>query len=151
MNYRKKRDANESAICKAVRAIPGRTITVQTIEGATNHKGQLLPPAGCPDVIAGFSGRVYLVEIKDIGKRTVAAQSRTPLRELRTIYARLTDRLTEARARLMSPAQLQWAHVWAGSPVHCVTSAQEFAAVLGLCLRCGILDRRGLCDRCGVN
>lgn len=145
MNYRKKRDANEVAICKAVRAIPGRTITVQTIEGATTHKGQRLPSAGCPDVIAGFEGRVYMVEIKDVSKRT---HNRTALKVLRTTYAHLTARLTERLAREMSPAQMEWADTWAGSPVHCVTTAQEFAAVLGLCLRCGILDRNGLCVRC---
>ena len=103
---------------------------------------------GFCDCVIGKYGKNFLIEIKDISKRSAARKSATPLKLLRTMYAHLTARLTESRARLMSPVQLEWADTWAGSPVHCVTSAQEFAAVLGLCLRCGILDDDGLCIRC---
>lgn len=146
--HRKRRDAKEVEFCEAVRGIPGRIVTAQTIEGATRHRAQLLPSAGCPDVIAGFNGRTFLVEIKVISTAPKARVSRTSRRELASRFAAIAQRLGEDRARLMSPVQLEWAQTWAGSPVHCVTTAQEFAAVLGLCLRCGWLDSAGLCDRC---
>ena len=145
VNYRRRRDANEAAICKAVRAIPGHRITIQTIEGATSHKGQRLPKAGTPDLLVGFEGSTWVVEVKDASQLAKNRMTKTSTERLRRDFPEMAARFG-TKSRVMSPAQLSWARDWSGRAVQCIWTARELSAVLGLCLTCGARCEGGLCE-----
>lgn len=72
-----KTDANQSEVVRALRAIPG--VSVQTLAMV----GQ-----GCPDLLVGYRGKNYLMEVKD-GKKT-------------------------ASQRLLTRAEIEWHIEWSG-------------------------------------
>lgn len=150
--YSKSRDGNERAICQALEAIPGRDVTVQPIEGGRAYEGSALPNAGPPDLLVGMAGVTWLMEVKNPSTRSVAGQHRIKkeLAELGARYWPLTARLGWPVVRKLRKNQAEWMMGWGGSPVHVVTTAQEAAAVLGVCLTCGAdaVSTTGLCADC---
>jgi hypothetical protein len=82
MSYGKKRDANERAIIVALR-----------LAGASVHQ---LQGTGEPDLLVGFEGVTYLMEIKDPTQANGKAHKRSdgPMSEL-------------------TPAQVRWWTAWA--------------------------------------
>jgi hypothetical protein len=85
-------DDNQRSIVDALRAIGA---SVQTLAPV----GQ-----GCPDLLVGYKGHNYLLEVKD-GNKVASARRLTPLQEV-------------------------WHRQWAGSPVAVVRSPDEALALL---------------------
>ena len=90
----KRIDDNQRAIVKALRSIPGCTVESLAAVGK-----------GVPDLLCGFRGRNYLIEIKDGEK--------SPSR------------------RKLTPAQVDWHQQWCGT-VHIVTCYNDALEVIGL-------------------
>lgn len=86
-------DANQPEIVAALRSVGA---TVQTLHAV----GQ-----GCPDLLVGFRGQTYAVEVKD-GRKPPSA-------------------------RKLTPAQEQWHGGWKGH-VAVVSSVEEALAAIGL-------------------
>lgn len=87
-------DANQGEIVTALRAIPG--LRVQSLAAIG---------AGCPDLLVGYKGRNYLMEVKD-GQKT-------------------------ASARLLTRAEIEWHMAWAGQVAVVETVEQAIAIVKG--------------------
>ena len=93
MRYAARVDANQTQIVSALRAAGA---TVQSLSAV----GQ-----GCPDLLVGYHGHLYLIEIKD--------GANVPSKQL------LTD------------DQKKWHDAWTGSPVHVVRSIEQALKILG--------------------
>ncbi len=92
-NY-KRVDDNQKEVVKALRSIPGCTVESLAAVGK-----------GVPDLLVGFMGRNYLLEIKD-GKKPPSA-------------------------RKLTPDQIKW-HKAFGGTVHIVTCYEDALEVIGL-------------------
>ena len=92
-NY-KRTDDNQKTIVKALRQIPGCTVESLAAVGK-----------GVPDILCGYMGRNYLIEIKD--------GSKSPSR------------------RKLTPDQIDWHNAWCGT-VHIVTCHEDALEVIGL-------------------
>lgn len=104
MNYRaKRRDANESMIVCALRAV-----------GAVVQ--QLGDGVGVPDLLVGFQGRTFLIEVKD--PKMGARNSRT--------------RGRPKTASGLRESQEQWWAEWRGERPHVVTNADDALVVIGV-------------------
>ena len=79
-------DANQAVITKALRAIGASVQPLHTVGD------------GCPDLLVGYRGTNWLLEVKDGSK--------------------------PPSARQLTPEQAQWHGYWRG-PVHIVTSVDE--------------------------
>lgn len=158
IRYSRSRDGNEREICQALEAIPGRDITVQPIEGGKAYKGSALPNAGTPDLLVGMGVCTWLMEVKNLATKTSSSGSayvpegergpfRRPILKLCVKYS--AERVKHI-LRKANRSQLTWWRDWAGSPVHVVTTAEDAAAVLGVCLDCGAdaAPTAGLCADC---
>lgn len=88
-------DANHGEIVAALRAIPGCTVT--SLAGVGN---------GCPDLVAGYKGRNYLLEIKPPGGVRGGISRQT-----------LTD------------AEQQWHRTWRGQRAIVTTIEQALYAI----------------------
>lgn len=167
MRHRKSRDGNEPEICKALEAIPGGRVTATPIEGAGTFKGRL-PRAGVPDLLVGVSGidgrepRTHLLEVKNMATKGSYPSGKQYVREdERGVFARVAlSWLARGRQWVaMGPewwpkvrrGQLEWAAEWTGSPMRFVSSPEEAAAAIGVCLRCGDDDSGGLCPPCELD
>lgn len=62
----RKIDANQNAIVKSLRGIPGVTVKILSMVGE-----------GCPDLLIGHKGKNYLIELKD-GSKPPSARKLTP-------------------------------------------------------------------------
>ena len=98
-------DANQPEIVKAYRQAMA---TVQHLHAVG---------AGCPDLLVGFRGENFLVEVKDGAK--------------------------VPSARKLTPDQVDWHRDWRGGDVHVVKNVSEALAVIGLGLATDI-PHRGL-------
>lgn len=87
-------DANQGEIVQALRAIPG--VRVQSLASVG---------AGCPDLLVGYKGRNFLMEVKDGAK----AHSQ----------------------RLLTRAEIEWHCSWTGQ-VAVVETIDQALAVLGI-------------------
>jgi hypothetical protein len=150
--WAKQRDMNERFICGALRKIPWPPgdqrrgtcprVTVQPIEGATQHTGASLPKAGTPDLLVGCDGVTHLVEVKGTSTKT----TRTTQTAIRSRFAGHLERWGMALCRQLRPNQHEWLAAWTGGPVHVVTTALDAFAALGLCGLCGVDADAGLCE-----
>lgn len=86
-------DANQPAIVQALRAVGA---SVQSLAAVGK---------GCPDLLVGFRGSDYLLEVKDGGK---------PPSE-----------------RRLTPSQVEWHGVWQGAPVPVVASVDDALRAIG--------------------
>ncbi len=86
-------DSNQSAIVKALRKV-GATVQILSDVGK-----------GCPDLLVGFAGRTYAMEVKDGAK--------------------------SPSERKLTPDQVKWHRAWKGQ-VAIVNSIVEALAVIGL-------------------
>jgi hypothetical protein len=80
-------DANQTAIVKALRQTGA---TVQSLADIGK---------GCPDLLVGYRGTTYLLEVKDGSK--------------------------PPSARLLTPDEGAWMAAWRGGPLHIVASVDE--------------------------
>ena len=94
-----KTDANQGAIVAALRSAG---VSVQPL----HQEG-----AGVPDLLCGYRGQTYLVEIKDGSK--------------------------PPSARRLTPRQVEWQSAWRGLPVDVVNNETEALAVFGIEVRNG--------------
>ena len=92
-NY-KRIDDNQKAIVKALRSIPGCSVESLAAVGK-----------GVPDILCGFQGKNYLIEIKDGSK--------------------------PPSARKLTKDQIKWHNKWCGT-VHIVTCYNDALEVIGL-------------------
>lgn len=89
MRYAAKVDANQPAVVAALRKLGASVQPLHTVGG------------GVPDLLVGFRGQTWLIEVKDGAK--------------------------PPSARTLTPDQEEWHAAWRGSPVAVVLD--EFAAV----------------------
>ncbi len=147
--YSSSRDGNERAICQALEAIPGRKITVQPVAGGKAYKDSALPNAGTPDLLVGMGGKMWLMEVKN---PNTAKPRHMRMDEVYAggRYSEILLRYGKDIFQRLRRSQADWMRAWAGSPVHVVTSAEQAAAVLGVCLECGAdaVPTTGLCADC---
>lgn len=101
MNYARRRDANEPAIVKALQAV-----------GATVVK---LTGSGQPDLLVGWRGKTYLLEVKDPDMGA---------RNSRTKHGHKTS-------TGMRETQERWWSAWKGLPPVLVTTPQDALAAIG--------------------
>lgn len=87
MRRRGRVDANQREIVAALRKLGA---TVQSLADVGR---------GCPDLLVGFRGRTYLMEVKDGAKRL--------------------------SARALTPDEEAWVAAWKGSPVFVVESIEQ--------------------------
>lgn len=97
----KRRDANESLIVAALRAV-GASVLVLDAKGA-------------PDLIVGWCGRTHLVEIKNPNATGGAKQG---------------GRRTKGRGAL-TPAQVNAIDSWKGASIHQVVNVDEALRAIG--------------------
>ncbi len=148
--YSRSRDGNEREICQALEAIPGRNITVQTVVGGGKaYKGSALPNAGTPDLLVGMGGRTRLMEVKNPSTskiRSLSVGEAYPGGR----YNRILMTYGKENFQRLWRSQADWMLGWSGSPVHVITTAEQAAAVLGVCLECGAdaVPTTGLCADC---
>ena len=90
----KKVDSNQSAVVKVLRQAG---VSVQSLASIGK---------GCPDLLLGFQGKLYLFEIKD-GSKFQSQQQ-------------------------LTPDQVKWHSEWTGSPVHVVNSLDGALKALGI-------------------
>jgi hypothetical protein len=62
----RKIDSNQRAVVKSLRGIPGVTVKILSMVGE-----------GCPDLLIGYKGKNFLVELKD-GSKPPSARKLTP-------------------------------------------------------------------------
>lgn len=98
--HAKRRDANECVIVSALRGV-GATV-------------QQLNEKGVPDLLVGFRGVNYLVEVKNPDDDTGPKGGKR----------------TKGRGTLR-PAQVEWFSAWKGSPVVEVVSSDEALVAIG--------------------
>lgn len=102
MKWAKARDQNEPGIVEALRSV-----------GASVTK---LGDTGVPDLLVGFRGGTWLLEVK----RPLGVRGGMPER-----------RDHEGGAGDMTAAQVKWWSAWKGSPAIVVRTAEEALAAIG--------------------
>lgn len=90
-------DDNQADIVAALRQIG---CTVQLLHSVG---------AGCPDLLVGWGGQTFLLEVKD-GAKPPSARKKTP-------------------------AQIVWHDAWRGKPVSVVSSTKEALEAIGISIR----------------
>lgn len=101
MNYTKRRDANEKAIVDALVAA-GAVVT-------------RLDDDGVPDLLVGYQGRTYLLEVKVPERADGKAHTRKG----------------QGGAGEFTAAQVKWWNAWIGEPAIIVHSADEAITAIG--------------------
>ena len=101
MRYPRKRDDNEGGIVAALRA-RGATVT---------H----LDDSGVPDLLVGFQGKTYLLEVK------------LPTNKDGTAHRRKS----QGGEGELTESQVKWWKTWTGYPASVVHSVEEALAVIG--------------------
>ena len=87
-------DANQTAVVEALRRVGALVQHLHTVGG------------GCPDLLVGFRGKLWLLEVKD-GRKPPSA-------------------------RALNDAELEWHRRWAGYPVVTVTSPLDALKAIGV-------------------
>ncbi len=102
VKYPKRRDRNERAIVDALRAY-GASVTQ-------------IDAAGVPDLLVGFAGRTYLLEVKIDESRGKLGGSTRP---------------GEGGNGTLTAAQIKWWAAWKGDPPTVVRTVAEALAAIG--------------------
>lgn len=92
--YARNVDANQVAVVDALRRVGALVQHLHTVGG------------GCPDLLVGYRGKLFLLEVKD-GRKPPSA-------------------------RELNDAEISWHRRWAGYPVHTVTSPLEALKAIGV-------------------
>lgn len=92
--FRRNVDANQADIVEALRRVGALVQHLHTVGG------------GCPDLLVGYRGKLWLLEVKD-GRKV-------------------------ASARALSESELAWHTRWAGYPVLVVTSPLDALRAIGV-------------------
>ena len=105
MKYARKRDANEKAIVRALEAA-GASVT-------------RLGDPGVPDLLVGYAGSTFLLEVKLPLETRAAAGGR---------------RESQGGRGDLTKAQVAWWDSWRGAKAHVVRSVDEALMVIVACL-----------------
>lgn len=101
LRYPRKRDDNEKDIVQALR----------NVGAAVTH----LDDSGVPDLLVGYHGKTFLLEVKLPTKKDGTA----------------TKRVKDGGEGELTESQVKWWKVWSGSPAAVVHSAEEALAAIG--------------------
>jgi hypothetical protein len=97
-SYARRRDSNEKAIIEALRAA-GASV-------------QQLDEVGVPDLLVGYAGKTWLVEVKDEHGKAEKRSKRTEIG--------------------LRDTQEKWWAAWKGGPLVTVCTVEEALAVIGV-------------------